>query len=142
MDDTTPAPESPEPVESVDSTGPIPSPQAVDRLAAAPFDPPVDESVVATPIAAAPLADSTTRARWGGRKIAAFAAAGALTLGAGFALGAAITGDGHGGRGDDQSIDRDGDGDGHMGRGDQMQPGHGMQGQGQGGPTPRTPADG
>jgi hypothetical protein len=181
MEDTTPTPEQPEPIESTepatetaaadtavpvppiveatDTTEPIPSPQVAAEAAAA-FDAP---PVAAAPIPPVDTVDAKQPRNY--KRIAAGVAAGALTLGAGFALGTALD---HEGRDGGQSVDggRDGDhrgghdddGDGRgvpgsitQGRGGQMgggqmQPGQGgqggMGGQMQGGQGPQTHSGG
>lgn len=162
MEDTTPTPEQPEStepaasetpvivppiVEATDTTEPIPSPQVAAEAAAA-FDAP---PVAATPIPPVDVVDPKQPRNY--KRIAAGVAAGALTLGAGFALGTALN---HEGRDGGQSVDggRDGDhrgghdddGDGRgvpgsitQGRGGQMQGGQMPGGQmqpGQGGQMP------
>ena len=171
MEDNTPTPEQPEStepvaaempipvppiVEATDTTEPIPSPQVTAEAAAA-FDAP--------PVAAAPLPPVDTvdaKQPRNYKRIAAGVAAGALTLGAAFALGSAFD---HEGRDGGQSVDggRDGDhrgghdddGDGRgvpgsitQGRGaqkggGQMQPGQpGQGGQMPGGRGPQTQSGG
>ena len=95
-------------VEATDTTEPIPSPQVAAEAAAA-FDTP---PTAATPIP--PIETVAPKQLRNYTRIAAGVAAGALTLGAGFALGTAVN---HEGRDGGQSVDGDSHGD-HRGQGD------------------------